>query len=715
MTKIRISDRDIAIFCALGIIGASYAVSDKNFQQFFSKQLDGVSTSIKRGLMTDYDRKLEAANTILAKATQTDPPNMEGLLEAQDLAFSAQKMRPQASEPHSVLMHVKVGSRAYSAALFEADKVLASNPHDADAMRIRAWAHFKLGQYDQAYREAKQALDGDKYNPDAVFVLAECACALNRSDEAIELYKRMISSGDKTFRPELGLGNVCFSLKLYDDAKQHYDRALSISKRGEIYARRAHAYYRLLSKKCLDDMEKAVELDPNNPEYLCDFAEMYTACGRPDKAVDLLDYPLERDFADNDRMKKQMRTSALLLVKHGREGLKYRPRSADFWGELASGLYFSGEPDAALDAANKAISFNPNSVDALRVRGRIYRQSGRLKEAIADYSRALQLDPSDKELYFKLALVQQDANDHAASVQNYKKYLRWKPNSSAAYNNLGVSYASLEMNDDAIAMYRKAIELDPTESLAMSNLSRAYLRSGNVRDCLAYAQRAVACSPLKSSSHAMLADALVAAGQFDNGLTEAWEAARLDPSALDTAIYLMAKAGQPKEAIERANKAVLTKLSKDARWQLGKSLAFAYLVNNQPEGVVQSLRNATPYASFKDPENDGFIYGGTLWVAYKLLGDEARASEAANITASHVAGHNWYTRVAKWFQANQLNDELIAVAKNNNELTEANFYTAIMAKSRGNQQRCDQLLKEVIAKGNKNYHEHHWAKAMLAH
>jgi Tfp pilus assembly protein PilF len=46
---------------------------------------------------------------------------------------------------------------------------------------------------------------------------------------------------------------------------------------------------------------------------------------------------------------------------------------------------------------NKGLLLDPRSADALDTRGRIYEAEGKLKEAAADFRKALEIDPQHKD------------------------------------------------------------------------------------------------------------------------------------------------------------------------------------------------------------------------------------------------------------------------------------------------------------------------------
>jgi Flp pilus assembly protein TadD len=66
--------------------------------------------------------------------------------------------------------------------------------------------------------------------------------------------------------------------------------------------------------------------------------------------------------------------------------------------QRAVAYFFKKQPEQALADANEAIRLDPRHLMAYKLRGGVLGGMGRRDEAIADFRKALELDPSDESV-----------------------------------------------------------------------------------------------------------------------------------------------------------------------------------------------------------------------------------------------------------------------------------------------------------------------------
>ncbi len=75
--------------------------------------------------------------------------------------------------------------------------------------------------------------------------------------------------------------------------------------------------------------------------------------------------------------------------------------------------------------------------------------------------------------HFNLGLVLQETGLLDDAIAEYRKAIELDPNVAGTHNNLGLALAAKGQYDDAIAEYRIAIDLDPNYATAKANLEKA--------------------------------------------------------------------------------------------------------------------------------------------------------------------------------------------------------------------------------------------------
>jgi tetratricopeptide (TPR) repeat protein len=146
----------------------------------------------------------------------------------------------------------------------------------------------------------------------------------------------------------------------------------------------------------------------------------------------------------------------------------------DAQGYAAQGqvLVRSGKTDEALAQFEKALALDPYNVQALNGRGLIHQSERRHAEAIEDFSAVHGLVPQRADplvaratSYLALDKVKEAASDLDEAVQS-------EPNNGHAWSMRGQAYERLGDKKQAAACYNRAIAIRPRDDAARSGLAR---------------------------------------------------------------------------------------------------------------------------------------------------------------------------------------------------------------------------------------------------
>jgi tetratricopeptide (TPR) repeat protein len=96
-------------------------------------------------------------------------------------------------------------------------------------------------------------------------------------------------------------------------------------------------------------------------------------------------------------------------------------------------------------------------------------KKGDLDGAIADFTRAIELNPKDDAPYYNRAQAKRLKKDAAGAIADYTRAIELGSTNPAAYNNRGNARAENNDQDGAIADYTRAIELKPDYARAYYN------------------------------------------------------------------------------------------------------------------------------------------------------------------------------------------------------------------------------------------------------
>jgi tetratricopeptide (TPR) repeat protein len=204
---------------------------------------------------------------------------------------------------------------------------------------------------------------------------------------------------------------------------------------------------------------------------------------------------------------------------------------------------------------------------------RLYREEGRLEEALAHFRESARLMPASVSRRVELgrALVESGQIDEAAAA--FEQALTLSPDNVAARTDLGVVRALQNRLSEAVSEYDKALDQDPAYQDAHNNLSAALLSLGRVDESFEHARRALELQPEFPAAHYNMARALLARAQPEEARWHMEQALRGRPdwpAAIEDYAWMLATdpdpgVRNPGHAIELAERAVVLTRGKDSR------------------------------------------------------------------------------------------------------------------------------------------------------
>ncbi len=133
-----------------------------------------------------------------------------------------------------------------------------------------------------------------------------------------------------------------------------------------------------------------------------------------------------------------------------------------------------GDFDMAIAEFSRAIELNPAYADAFHNRGLTYAQKGEVDKTIADYHKAIELNPGLWQSYRNLAGTYFETGKPEDAINYMQKAVAIKPDEPHLWTNLGTIYVELKEKDAALDAFTKALELDPSNQAALTGLRKAH-------------------------------------------------------------------------------------------------------------------------------------------------------------------------------------------------------------------------------------------------
>ena len=129
----------------------------------------------------------------------------------------------------------------------------------------------------------------------------------------------------------------------------------------------------------------------------------------------------------------------------------------------------SGDFNGALHSANCGLSFDSESYEFFMLRADIYCDMGNAEASIADFSSAIEINPTAHAYNYR-GWAYYMADDLSAAMADYNHAIAIDNELSYAYNNRGLVWQAMGYLELARADYEKAIELGMVENWAETNL-----------------------------------------------------------------------------------------------------------------------------------------------------------------------------------------------------------------------------------------------------
>jgi tetratricopeptide (TPR) repeat protein len=264
---------------------------------------------------------------------------------------------------------------------------------------------------------------------------------------------------------------------------------------------------------------------------------------------------------------------------------------------LGHALFENGNVEEAIAQYQKALEINPGYAPACNNLGNALLQQGKVDEAIAQLQRALQLKPDYAEAWVNLgnALLQQGKADEA--IAHLQRALQINPDSANAHDILGNALLQRGNVNEAITQYQAALQINPQLAEAYYNLGNVRLQQGKANEAIAQYQKALQIKPDFADAHNNLGTALLHQGKVADATAQYQRALQIKPDkpgVLNNLAWLLATG--PDGALRNGNQAVV--LAQRANDLTGNgnpvvldTLAAAYAETGRfPEAVTTAQR-----------------------------------------------------------------------------------------------------------------------------
>jgi len=269
-------------------------------------------------------------------------------------------------------------------------------------------------------------------SPQELVNQAVAAQQSGRLDDAVRIYRSLVEKYPRIPELRSNLGAALAGQGRYVDAISEYRRALELKPDPTVRLNLGLAYYKTEQLSlAVETLQKAREEAPENQQVLTVLADSYLRLGRNKDVIELLT-PLQHAVPENPAFTYLLGTA---LARDGQ----------------------AGKGQVVIDKILK----KGDSAEARLLMGITKFMVKDFAAALADFQKAVELNPELPDLYAYYGLALLTTGDQAGARKAFERELRSNPNNFDANLRMGVLLRQDQENDQALKLLQHALLIRP--------------------------------------------------------------------------------------------------------------------------------------------------------------------------------------------------------------------------------------------------------------
>lgn len=324
-----------------------------------------------------------------------------------------------------------------------------------------------------------------------------------------------------------------------------------------------------------------------------------------------------------------------------RATVRTAPASGRAHNNLGTAYLGLSMPNQALAEFQRALTIEPQRAEFHFNLALAHEHKGMIEEALAAYRRVLDLQPQFRNVQNNMGLLYLRQGKLKQAVTALQEEIALNPGAAEAHHSLGVIYGQQGRRDLAIQEFRAAIQARPTYAQAHANLAHLYSKEGNLEAAIKEYERALQLTPDMAAVHSALGDVLVRMGKVDRAMSQYKKALEIDDSLAETHNnlgILYGKKRQLEEAIEQYERAL--ELRPD-HINVRLNLGATYELQGQPELAIAH------YVKILEKTPGSVMVYAFLGRAYATTGKKEEAIRSYTAFLDKWKGDPKYTEIIK--------------------------------------------------------------------
>jgi tetratricopeptide (TPR) repeat protein len=424
-------------------------------------------------------------------------------------------------------------------------------PERVEYLRLRAAIRGIGEDYDGAEADLKEALSLDANNDKVMLQYGALLWKTGRKQEAKQVYTALLERDPKSRYALEGMGYLSRDLGDNQAAEAYFTRMAEAYPNDYVpYVALGDLYTAIRDfDKAEANYQKAYGLAPTNTQIIASGSNAAIDAHKVDLAGEWIsratgvmknDPRITRESERYLFLKGRYAESAKL----GEIAVQKLPHDRDAAVYLAYDLYNLGRYDEVLTLVSRYETILPKEPNFPLLAGHVHRQNELLQQAIDDFTRAHEKDPTMIEALVNRGYVRNDMQDAHAAIRDFEPALKINPDNGIAHLGLAFSYLQVHRSREGLEETDRAEKL--LGEIGATHMARAtaYRQMRVLDKAESEFRLALKAAPDDLKLHLALADTLYHARHYSPAIIELEAALQLSPH--DPLIYASLAAAHAK-------------------------------------------------------------------------------------------------------------------------------------------------------------------------
>lgn len=409
----------------------------------------------------------------------------EDYAKAVEMFGRSLEVDPSNAAAHYKLSEIYIKGGELIKALPSAMKTLELDPNNKYYYLLNANLQTQLGNYPQAALHYEDMFLKFEGNEDYLYDLALIYQYSGDYDKAIETYDKVEDYYGKQIEVTREKQKIYINLGKYTELYQEWESLIESKEDEQSLLEFAELLiHRSDEKKAVEYIERAIKLNPENPQSYMSLSDLYRIEGEYKKAMENLRIPFESGLLGYEQKLQSLAIFIELLpdesIQNNVDELivvlqENHPNRFQSYAIAGDMHYKLGNKQKALDSYLKSVEKDDTNFSVWQNIINIENERANYEAVINHAEDALEVFPNQAILYFyqgSAYLLQKDYQNAIAILEHGSKYARVNPDLAAVFfGQLGDAYNGIGDHVESDKAFDVALKNQPNNEYVLNNYS----------------------------------------------------------------------------------------------------------------------------------------------------------------------------------------------------------------------------------------------------